>query len=389
MMAYSLGSAEDNVVRLEIMQDYQKIADQLGIDHPLWLSMSFWYNNIPTYPAYLADPNLRSKILSKVSGVAEAGEDAQRDLIRELEMGCLLTTVPDSSLSYEPYGKAEPGPDYRLTTAEGIVEVEVTRRQEADLERRFQKFLDELDDEYSTMTAGVDVTLHLRRWDSDTAGLTAEYADVHERARGLVQRLYDSKVGLVEFIRQAVADFSSASTTAGQSAIVAVPGFDDFDLLLMRYQDSTSPSGSVTRYKPSFYKLNEPLRICDAMCIKLRQFRDNTPNILALYSEASTLHVWHVNEAFDILANRASEGDDEFFRKRDLDGAGDFVRKFGRLSALWFRTRFFTERQLNGDSRWIGPEGSTYLRLNDLALSPLSPWAARHFERLPIPYPGD
>src|SRR5262244_3428262 len=150
MMAYSLGSAEDNVVRLEIMQDYQKIADQLGIDHPLWLSMSSWYNNIPTYPAHLADPNSRSKIHSKVSGVAEAGEDAQRDLIRELEMGCLLTTVPDSSLSYEPYGKAEPGPDYRLTTAEGIVEVEVTRRQEADLERRFQKFLDELDDEYST-----------------------------------------------------------------------------------------------------------------------------------------------------------------------------------------------------------------------------------------------
>jgi hypothetical protein len=105
-------------------------------------------------------------------------------------------------------------------------------------------------------------------------------------------------------------------------------------------------------------------------------------NILMVRSTSSTHDKGHVAEAIDLMTRIAGDGDDEFFRKRGLDGADDYVAKMKNLSAVWFRSNSFLSRD-----GFLEEGERTLLWSNDGADEQMPESLKTHFIGLPVPYP--
>lgn len=105
----------------------------------------------------------------------------------------------------------------------------------------------------------------------------------------------------------------------------------------------------------------EPGKVVNALCVKLKQLAPSMINILVLTVDdaghgeddaASGLR-----SAVAMLQERAERKDEEFFTRRGFLGARDFLRQYGRLSAV----------------RLVTPDAPTVLWLQPQARHPLPP----------------
>ncbi len=90
-------------------------------------------------------------------------------------------------------------------------------------------------------------------------------------------------------------------------------------------------------------------KIVNAVCDKLPQLPPSAVNILLLAADGEAFTQHEVAAAIKLLKDRAERKDDLFFVRRGLDGAGDFLKHYRRLSGILFRGA-------GQPSLWTNPE---------------------------------
>jgi hypothetical protein len=103
----------------------------------------------------------------------------------------------------------------------------------------------------------------------------------------------------------------------------------------------------------------QPGRWADVICDKLDQLPPSIANVLLVASDAATAGDFDVVRAMAELRTVAERKDDDFFTRRGLAGARDYVRKLQRLSAIVYR------------SAWDTPDAQSVLWVNPQAKHPL------------------
>ena len=103
----------------------------------------------------------------------------------------------------------------------------------------------------------------------------------------------------------------------------------------------------------------QPGRWADVICDKLDQLPPSIANVLLVATDATAAGDFDVARAMAELRVLAERKDDEFFTRRGLAGARDYLRKVQRLSAIVYR------------SAWETPDARSVLWTNPQAKHPL------------------
>jgi hypothetical protein len=103
----------------------------------------------------------------------------------------------------------------------------------------------------------------------------------------------------------------------------------------------------------------EPGKLANTLCVKLVQLPPSMINILALVADDAQYGYGEdgLVGAMRLLQERVERKDEEFFTRRGFLGARDFLRHYGRLSAI----------------RLVTPDAPPVLRLQPQARHPLPP----------------
>jgi hypothetical protein len=100
-----------------------------------------------------------------------------------------------------------------------------------------------------------------------------------------------------------------------------------------------------------------PSKLANTLCAKLQQLPPSMINILVMAADDASYGEDDLTGGLRLLQERAERKDDEFFTRRGFLGARDFVRHYGRLSAI----------------RLVAAGASPVLRLQPHARHPLPP----------------
>jgi hypothetical protein len=103
----------------------------------------------------------------------------------------------------------------------------------------------------------------------------------------------------------------------------------------------------------------QPGRWADVICDKLDQLPPSIANLLLVASDAATAGDFNVARAMAELRTVAERKDDDFFTRRGLASARDYLRKLQRLSAIVYRTD------------WDSPDAQSLPWINSQAKHPL------------------
>ncbi|MEO6457517.1 MAG: hypothetical protein ABIO92_04490 [Chloroflexia bacterium] len=101
----------------------------------------------------------------------------------------------------------------------------------------------------------------------------------------------------------------------------------------------------------------EPGKLANTLCIKLVQLSPSMINILVLAADDAPYSGDDLTNGLRLLQERVEHKDDEFFTRRDFLGARDFLKHYGRLSAI----------------RLVTPDAPPVLRLQTRARHSLPP----------------
>ena len=77
-----------------------------------------------------------------------------------------------------------------------------------------------------------------------------------------------------------------------------------------------------------------PAKLANTLCAKLQQLPPSMINILVMCADEASYSEDDLTSGLRLLQERADRKDDEFFTRRGFLGARDFLRHFGRLSAI-------------------------------------------------------
>lgn len=111
--------------------------------------------------------------------------------------------------------------------------------------------------------------------------------------------------------------------------------------------------------------LPDPGRLAYAICAKVQQLPPSIMNLLVLETGDVTFTAGDLDTAIVLLQERLAQRDDEFFTRRGFAGARDFIRHYGRLSAV----------------RLVSGGAPAVLRLQPEARHPLPPELANILRR--------
>jgi hypothetical protein len=105
----------------------------------------------------------------------------------------------------------------------------------------------------------------------------------------------------------------------------------------------------------------EPGKLVNTLCVKLQQLPPSMINVLVLAADDASYGGDELSSGLEtglrLLQERAERKDDEFFTRRGFLGARDFLRHYGRLSAI----------------RLVTPDAPPVLRLQPQGRHPLQP----------------
>jgi hypothetical protein len=101
----------------------------------------------------------------------------------------------------------------------------------------------------------------------------------------------------------------------------------------------------------------EPFKLANTLCVKLVQLPPSMINVLFLVADDAPYGADDLVGGLRMLQERAESKDEEFFTRRGFLGTRDFIRHYGRLSAV----------------RLTIPEGPPLLLLQPQARHPLRP----------------
>jgi hypothetical protein len=98
----------------------------------------------------------------------------------------------------------------------------------------------------------------------------------------------------------------------------------------------------------------QPGRWADVICDKLDQLPPSIANVLLVATDADTGDAFDVAHAMAELRAVAERKDDDFFARRGLAGARDYLRRSQRLSAVVYRLAWSTVEARS--LLWINPQ---------------------------------
>ncbi|MFC2171387.1 hypothetical protein ACFLU6_01995 [Acidobacteriota bacterium] len=264
-----------------------------------------------------------SKIKGKLKG---AGTDEDlNDVLGELEIAYRILADDRMRLTYEPViGAGGRSPDFQANSVHlPRYFAEVKRIREPATLMQFEECIQRISTELGKIpsnlgffvdSVGLDMALDLgKRLDSDLSSVVGQCAALVRRC---MSKLDDE-----------------------EKATFPVEGFEDelsITILKMSQKPRTSPTSYLGGGSPLPYTQRESFKFTDLMTSSLGQLVPNEINLLIMRSHSSTHEPEEIPGAIYELKKNAAQKDNDYFRKKGLEGADDFLKRLSHLSAIVF-----------------------------------------------------
>ena len=281
--------------------------------------------------------------------VREAAHDQEKegDLLAEVELAKLLLHNGQPHIKYEPFGTADPNPDFRVTLREESCCVEVKRIRPSEANTQQSTFLTELVEFLCAIPSNLAFSIDNSQIDKDST-----YAS----------RLSKNKVQIFDICRAALINHIGVLESEETSTFV-VPNASGLEITFYTCdgKDPALPTSYFGGVEPVIFRNEkqppEWFKFTDELCAKLPQLRQDSANVLALRITSSTHRPSGLFEAVRAIDRFVRDGDDGFFQqKKQFASLDDFRHQFTKLSAVCVIPHTLTETIL-----WKNPTATHVL----------------------------
>jgi len=308
----------------------------------LQAQLALWLGTQPRFTEFIE--TYADKIRRKFR-LAQADEDA-RDVLAELETAHRFMAVPDYHVVYEPYG--DKGCDFRIDTPSGNFNAETKRLREAAAMSIYYSCLDRIVTALRAIPSQLGISLECYSLD-----VGPEHA--HELDQN-IDNVIDECLAVLHRCKN--------NLTPGESQKFSVTGFPELQLQVTHVPDKSpdSPTANFGGVYPILYTQKEPFKFTDLLLGHLHQFTSDLPNVLIIRSHSTTHHAEELPMAACEIHQHVTDGNENFFQRKNFTGIPDFQDKCTLLSAAVVITGTIKASDLRPRNLvWLNPDAANRL----------------------------
>jgi hypothetical protein len=304
--------------------------------HPFSSIVVHWINSSEGFTDFFSS-NER-KIRNKLEEAR--GDDGNlAGVLAELEMAYLLLQNERFSVEYEHKYRQPRGPDLTVTVSHGakinggrgIFNVEVKRVRKRIPEKRLELWKEQVGSQIKRRTSNTPSALGV------TIDINVDLDDLR-RPEDWLDCLEYKTSDIIDYVIRTLHK-EKGNVPSGEAVRYSVPYLDSSIRLIL--SNPLHPPDHISYYGVSHTVLRtqkEYRTFGDAICEKLGQMIPGMINVLAVSTDSATHDIHGLIEAIESLKKRAQQRDDEFFIKKGLEGADDYIEKVTRLSGMLVRS---------------------------------------------------
>jgi hypothetical protein len=304
-------------------------------NHPFASIVGYWIDSLKRFELFVGDN--RCKIRAKINEAA--GDDGNlAGVLAELEMAYLLLQNETFSVEYEHRYEQPRGPDLTVTCCHARTDsdrstfnVEVKRIRKRDLEKRLESWKKQMENQIRRRIKGISPTLGV------AIDIDVDLDDLMRPADWLDKLEYATS-DIINYVIQTLRK-EEGNVPSGKAVQYSIPHLDEGITVIL--SNPLRPPGYVSYYGVSHTVLrtqHEHRDFGDVICDKLEQMVPGMINVLAISTDSATHDIHGLENAIESLKERAQCGDDDFFIRKGLKGAKDYLEKAERLSGVLLRS---------------------------------------------------
>jgi hypothetical protein len=297
--------------------------------------VAYWKDSSTRFASFYS--NNEGKIEAKISQ-AKNNDGNLAGVLAELEMAYLLLQNERVSVEYEHKYEQPRGPDLTVThrgvETDGDMStfnVEVKRIRKRCLEKRLELWKEQAGNQIERRISNIPSTLGV------TIDIDIDLDDLM-RPVDWLDRLEYATSDIIDYVIQTLHK-EKGNVPSGKSVRYPVPYLDSS--ITMALSNPLRPPDHASYYGVSHTVLRtrrEYRDFGDVICGKLEQMVHGMINVLAVSTDSATHDAYSLEEAIESLKERVRCGDDDFFIRKGLEGAYDYVEKIKRLSGVLLRS---------------------------------------------------
>lgn len=278
-----------------------------------------WIANRPDFGLFVSE---HKATIEKKLRNAMSTED-RLDVLAELEFAYRGIGQPGWRFKYEPYGTGKArSPDYQVSIGYSYTfNMEVKRVREGIQTLALHNFIGDVLTALSEVPTGCGAIINILDMDD---------------VEGFIQRLVAAKPRVIESCVKAALE-QTPRLADNDSVDVPLLGFDSDELRIQLVRMGHRPADYPTRYLAGGlsipYTQRESFIFTDIICGALGQLRDGVPNVLAVRVQSCTHESIEFDYAISAIESRARAGEHEFFQKKGIADASQYLNLRRRLSA--------------------------------------------------------
>lgn len=245
---------------------------------------------------------------------SETAED-KFDVLTELDTVRRFLALDHFDVEYEPYGKK--GADLRVSREGTSFDAEVKRIREVAAMERYSHCIGKLVETARQIPSAMGVQFSC-------------FVDAGPEFAFTVEQHLDS------LVRECDALIRDCSLSDGKSQSYCFEAVPELRITISHVPEKAAdtPTANFGGVTPILFTQNESFKFTDLVLGCFRQFTSNFGNVLIVHCHSTTHWAKELPMAICEIDRLAQEGDEEFFRKKKLEGIADYLKKLTLLSAV-------------------------------------------------------